>query len=435
MHFYAGLMNRFLPFLILAFGLLATAAQAQRVDSVPPQPSGMGVRIIAVVNDNVITTTDIESRIKLAMLSSGLPENQEVAQRLFPQVLRSLVDEQLQMQEARRLDITVTKEEIDTALQRIAQDNRIPDMKAHVASRGASPEALVDQVRHGLAWNKVVQRSLRPRVDVSDEEVDATIARMQANAGKEEFLVSEIFLTVDDPKDEEQIKQFAENLVQQLKSGANFSAVARQFSQGTGAGSGGDIGWIQEGQLAPELNRALAIMQAGEVTGPIRSTSGYHVIGLREKRTIAVNNPEEISLSLQQAFRPYASGSKDQILQEGMRLKETLSGCANLQSQISEKFPNWRLQNMGDAKLSKIPSWITAKIRDVQTGKASEPLETDKGAIVFFVCEKNIPEGNISREAVTNSIGTEKLELQARRLMRDLRRSAYLDIRLPSSAP
>ncbi|MDX2027062.1 MAG: peptidylprolyl isomerase [Alphaproteobacteria bacterium] len=427
-------MNRSLLFLavILALALVPSLAHAQRIAPAPESgtPSQFGTRVVAVVNDNVISTFDLESRIKLATISSGLPNTEEVQRRLLPQVLRSLIDEQLQLQEAKRLDINITKEDVDQAFQRIAHDNNIPDMRAYIAAQGGSPEALASQIRGNLAWNKIIQRSVRPRVEVGDDEVEAAIERIRANAGKGEFLVSEIFLGIDNPTDEEEVKQFAENLVQQLKGGANFGAVARQFSQGTGAATGGDIGWIQEGQLAPELNRALESMQPGEVVGPIRSSSGYHILGVREKRTIAASDPGEVSLDLQQAFRSFDDTTTEAVAQESGQLRSTISSCTNLQEQLASRFPAWRWQDLGETKMSKMPSWVADKVSDLSIGKPSEPLATDKGALVFFVCDRHVPEGGINREAIFNSIGTEKMELQARRLLRDLRRTAYVDIRL-----
>ena len=446
-------MKRLITLTLLLL-LLAPASWAQRVNQLPsssnamptptmaapaaPAPvSGSAVhdRIVAVVNDNVITSSDIEARMRLALLSSGLPPTQEVAQQLLPQVLRGLIDEQLQLQEAKKLDITVSKEDVDKALERVAHDNNLPgDMRQYVRSRGASPEALEQQMRASIIWSKVVTRELRPRVEIGDDEIDAVIDRMRANAGKEEFLVSEIFLSVDNPKDEDQVKQSAEDLVHQIKGGANFGAVARQFSQGTGAGSGGDIGWIQEGQLSPELNRDLVTMNKGDIAGPIRSASGFHILQLRDKRTLTASgaNSEDITLDLQQAFRPFDDGDRDVVLQNAQQVRSAISSCDNLESQLSQKFPNWHWQSMGTVKQTKIPGWLGPKVRSVAVGKGSEPITTDKGALVVFVCGRHVPEGNVDREAIMNSLGTEKLELQARRLMRDLRRSAYLDIRMGS---
>ncbi|HUY68546.1 MAG TPA: peptidylprolyl isomerase, partial [Alphaproteobacteria bacterium] len=307
------------PFLLIslcAVALLPAVAWAQRVAdtadataSPSAAPAAFEDRVAAVVNDDVISTLDVEARMAMAFLASGLPDTPDVRQHLLMQTLRSLIDEQLELQEAKKDDITVPDDEIDKAMARVATDNHIPggDMKAFLASRGIPPEALMHQIRASLAWSKVVQRELRPSVQVGDDEVDAVIDRMRANAGKEEYLVSEIFLPVDSPKDEEQVKQFGENLVQKLRQGGNFGAIAHQFSQNASAAAGGDIGWIEEEQLAPELNSALQTMQVNQVAGPVRAASGYYILGLRDKRVIAMNageGPADITVELQQLFRP-----------------------------------------------------------------------------------------------------------------------------------
>lgn len=424
--------------LILVVLLLAAApAWAQRISQLPgmaPASPMAQDRIAAVVNDNVITTADIEARMKLAFLSSGLPDTPEVRANILPQVLRGLIDEKLQLQEAKRLDITVGKEDLDRALESIARDNHIPgDMRGFLAQKGGSPEALEDQIRAGLSWNKVIQRELRSRVDVGDDEVETAIARIRANAGKQEFLVSEIFLAVDNAKDEEQIRQAAEHLVQQIKGGANFAAVAHQFSQSTGAASGGDIGWIQEGQLASELDNALKTTPTGSIAGPIRSTNGFHILALREKRTVSLDSSskEEATLDVQQAFRPIsAKDDRTTAEAEAKDLRAAVNDCATLPQLAKDKFPAWHLQATKDMKLSQAPAMLADKIRDLGAGKASEPMVTGKGVLVVFVCARHVPEGKIDRDAIASGIGTEKLELQARRLLRDLRRAAYIDVRL-----
>jgi peptidyl-prolyl cis-trans isomerase SurA len=392
-------------------------------------PSGIGSRIAAVVNDNVITTIDLEQRMRLAVFSSGLPDNQEVRMRLLPQILRGLIDEQLQAQEAKRLDLAVSREEIDEALSRIAKDNNIQgDILSFIESHGVSSQAMIAQVRSGLLWNKVVQRELRPRVEVADEEIDSVIDRIRSNTGKEEFLVSEILLTVDNPKDEDQVRQVAEKLVEQIKNGAVFGAVARQFSQGAGAAQGGDMGWIQEGQLVPELNKALASAAPGQVSAPIRTANGFHILGVRAKRTISLGDPDSASVNLAQIYHPYGNENKAALMQTAGRVRAAVKSCTSLENDLSV-YPGWKAQKLGEMTLSKAPTWLVDKVRNISAGNSTEPLTTEKGVVVLFVCSRN-EATSVDREAIMRSIGTEKLELQARRLLRDLRRGAYMDIRL-----
>jgi peptidyl-prolyl cis-trans isomerase SurA len=441
--------RRALFFLVLlAIVTASIGAQAQRVKPLPtidvaPRPAPTQTheapyeeRIAAVVNDTIVSTSDLRARISLAILSSGLPETSDVKRHLLPQVLRGLIDEQLQMQEGKRLEVTVAQDEIQQTLKRLADDNRIPggDMAAFLTAHGVPSSTLVNQVRAALTWSKVVQRELRPRVDVGDDEIDAAIERMRANAGKQEYLVSEIYLAVDNPKEEDQVKNFAENLVQQIKGGANFGAIARQFSQGTGASGGGDMGWIQTGQLAPELDKMLQTLQSGEVAGPVRSANGFHILGMREKRTIAPGAVKNESVGLQQAFRPFAPDqTKETLLKEAARLRQSVDGCKDLQSKLAQDFPAWRWQDLGEVKMSDAPSWLADKVRDISVGHASEAMATDKGALMLFVCGRTAPEIDVNRNEILNTIGTERMELLARRLLRDLRRSAYIDIRLAPS--
>ena len=439
---------RFSVFLFVMMALVLPAtAWAQRVNQLPsvnvaPRPAPAQThegpieeKIAAVVNDNIISLSDVRARLALALLSSGLPESSEVQQHLLPQVLRSLIDEQLQMQEGKRLEITVTPDEINSALKRLADENHIPggDMAAFLTAHGVPASTIANQIRAALTWNKVVQRELRPRVDVGEDEIDAVVERMRANAGKQEFLVSEIYLPVDNPKEEDQVKKFAEDLVQQIKGGANFGAIARQFSRGTGAGTGGDIGWIQAGQLSPELDKLLQTIQAGELAGPVRSANGFHILGVRDKRTIALGDPKTVTVNLQQAFHPFSPAqSKDMLLKDADRLRQAVDGCNNLQTKLTHDFPAWGWQDLGEVKLAEAPSWLADKVRDISVGHASEAMATDKGALILFVCGRKMPE-NVNRNDILNTIGTERLELLARRLQRDLRRNAYIDIRLSSS--
>ncbi len=415
--------------ILVLTALLASTipAHAQRLGPAPSRGALDSV-IVAVVNDSVITKVDLEQRMQLALLSSGMPNRPDVQAQMLPQILRSLIDEQLQVQEAKRLDLTVSQEEIDQALQRVGRENKIPgNILDFLKKNGVPPEALTAQVRNGLLWTKVVQRELRPRVEVAEDEIDAMIERIRANAGKEEFLLSEILLPVDNPSEEEQVRAVADNLVNQIRTGANFAAIALQFSQGADAAHGGDLGWVQPGQLAPDIARALTNAAVGQVSAPIRTARGFHILGVRDMRTISIGDPAKAKITLEQAFRPYANGDQPSVLKEAERLRSDVKNCASLEKTLAD-YPGWKAQKLGEVNPTEAPSWLAEKVRNVPAGNSSEPLDTDKGAVVIFVCSRDA--GGIDREAIMRAIGTEKLELQSRRLLRDLRRSAYMDIRV-----
>ncbi len=249
--------------------------------------------IAVVVNEDAITLSDVNDRMALIIASSGLPNSKDIREKLQLQIIGALVDEQIRLQEARRLDLKITQAEIDQGFATIAQQNNFsPDeFRGMIRKGGLNIKTMEDQIRAQLAWSKVVQAKLRPQVVVSDGDIDNHLERLTANTGKPEYLLSEIFMPVEKPDEEAQTRQLAQKLVQEIRSGkAQFFKVAQQFSKSAGAPQGGDLGWIAQGQLQQELDQILPRIEAGQVSDPVRTASGYHILNVREQRMIAPEN-------------------------------------------------------------------------------------------------------------------------------------------------
>lgn len=249
--------------------------------------------IVAVVNDDAITDTDLDERLQLIIVSSGMPNNEEIRTRLKPQILSSLIEEQLKLQEAKRLEIEVSAADIDAGFLSIAQSNNLTtDQFLEVLKRSkVSPLSIRNQIRANIAWQKVVGKEVHPTVSINDNEVDSVLERLRGGVGKTEYLVSEIFLPVETPKDEPSVRQLADKVTRELAQGkVPFPQVAAQVSQSASASKGGSLGWIQEGLLAEDIDEALAKMKEGEISKPIRTPAGFYVMALRKKRAIAEEN-------------------------------------------------------------------------------------------------------------------------------------------------
>lgn len=267
----------FLLLCCLGLSLLLFAAPVRGQDAFRPA---------AVVNDEVISVLDLAMRVRLAIVGAGVQDSQEVRRRLTPQVLRGLIDERLQLQEAQRLDISVSDDEVARALQQISEQNNMTEGQflSMLRNRGIIPTTLIDQIRAQIAWQVVIRRRLRPTVSISEEEVQEVADRLANRQGSLERRVAEIFVAVESATQEEEALANANRLLEQLRSGANFAGLARQFSQSGTANLGGDRGWVRDGELPEELNRALAQMGPGEVSAPIRTVSGFHILLLRDMR-------------------------------------------------------------------------------------------------------------------------------------------------------
>jgi len=400
----------------------------------PPAAAQDLTKIAATVNDEIITVYDLVARVKLAMLASRIEDTQENRQRVAAQIMRLLIEEKLQLQEATRLGITVRPEEISDAVGRIEQNNHWPpgQFKALLGSVQIPFEAAQQQIKASIAWGKVVRRRLRPQVDITDQEIDEAVAKFKANIGKPENRVAEIFLPIDKPGQEPDVRKAADTIVAKARSGTPFPALAQQFSQSPTAISGGDLGWLQLGQMDPDLEKVVMRMQPREVSDPIRSLSGYHILYLIDRRTITAGRSDDAVVQVQQLVLPLPSTARANEVASQMNLaqqvSESANSCADLPN-LAKEVKGAQVAAAGSGKINELPTDIRDIVARLDVGKPSPPLRTPNGVRVLMVCKKDGGSGP-SRDDIGNALLQQRLEMLARKLMRDLRQSATIDVRI-----
>lgn len=392
-------------------------------------------RIEAVVNADVITADDVAGRLKLVMASSGMQDTPENEKRLAPRVVRSLIDEKLQLQEAKRLDVKVTDEEVAQAIAGIEQRNNMQKggLDAFLKQSGIPRYTLIDQITASMSWEKLVRGKLMRDVSVSDEEVNEVLTRYKEDIGKPQSRVSEIFLAVDNANQEEEVKKLADRLVQQIVGGANFATVAQQFSQSPTAAVGGDLGWVTPADLGSPRGEAIEKMQPGQVSYPIQSRAGYYILEVNERRTLGQVNPDDTVLSLAEVvfpLSPTATAEERQAAEaQATEVSNTAKSCGEMAKIGREKSPQLSTQ-IPSVKAGDLPPDLRPKVMDLPIAQASKPLPLRGGIGVIMVCEKKAPTGGMpTREDIIENISRQRLDALARRYLRDLHRTAFVDIR------
>lgn len=427
--------------------------------SFQPESTDATGKIAAVVNEDAITADDLDGRLKLALVSSNLPDNAEVRARLKPQVLRSLIEEQLQIQEARRLQIRVEPTEIENAVEGLAKNNNMTrqELQQRFKASGIPFSTMQAQAIAQIAWARVVQKQIRPRVEITQDEVDDAYEKLKASAGKPQYLMAEIFLTVDNPSQDASVRQTADRLIEEIKRGANFAAVARQFSQSADAANGGDLGWIQEGQLGDEIDAAMRELKPGMLGAPTRDAAGYHILYMRDRGTVlgeseAASMPQRTGanpndkLYLKQILLPpppqQTKEAVQALINEAKRLLETVQGCDAIDARAkTDKLSG----TLGTVRLKDLPEPVQQVVAELPEGHLATPLQTPAGLAMLMVCKRTPAEGTPApqpqravsktpqmptKDAVLNQIGSQRLEMQARRYLRDLRAAAFVDVRV-----
>ncbi len=259
--------------------------------------------IVATVNDDAISGSDLEDRLRLIMTSSGMPNTPDVRQKVMPQVLGTLIDEQLMIQEAERLEIGVDDAEVEEGFARLAAQNKFESdqFKEMIARGGINIATMNRQIKAQIAWSKVIQSLLRPKIDITENDITAQLERINNQLGMTEYLLAEIYLPVDNPEEESDTRQLAQKLRADLAAGrAPFPQVAQQFSRAAGAAQGGMIGWVQPAQMEEKLAEAVQALDKGALSEVIRSLGGYHLLLVRDKRTIEAENLPDQDAVLQQ---------------------------------------------------------------------------------------------------------------------------------------
>jgi len=391
-------------------------------------------RIAAIVNDEVISGYDVEQRIGLVIATTNLQDSPEVRRRLRNQVLRTLVDERLQVQEAKRFEIRVTEADRRRAYEFIATQNNVRpnQVDGFLASLGVPRKALETQLEAEIAWSKLVRRRLAPNVRIGDDEVDEVLARLNDSAGLPEFRVSEIYLPVDSPEQDDEVRRTALRLREQIRNGASFSAMARQFSRGSTAARDGAVGWLQPGQMSQEIATALEAMDNGQISAPVRAAGGYYLLQLHERRQVMGSDPMQVRVALQRLLLPLPANSDAAAKQSQRELAEivrdSVEGCDQI-ALIAEELKA-QAGDLGVLRLGDMPVGIRNAVKDLEIGSFSDPIDLDEGLMLLMVCQRDEPQTTLpSREDIEQKLLRDRVTMLAQRYMRDLRRDAIVELR------
>ena len=384
-------------------------------------------QIVAIVNDDVVTDRDVRQRVRLALLATGQQPSEEAAARLRPQVLRSLVDERLQMQEAERLDVTVAEADVDRALERIAANNDAPvnQLTASLGRAGVDPATLRRQLRGQLAWRQVVQRQLMPRVVVSDVQIAQRLREI--NAGRPELRLAEIFLPVYDPAEERSVLQDALRLREAVAGGAEFAALARQFSAAPSAQRGGDLGWIPATSVPEELRQLIRGLSDGAVSRPVRTQDGFYLfrrLGVREE------SDSRLAISLMRLDIADARVGGDSVAGFAGEIRARSSSCDQL-GEVAGGVDGVTVERLDGVDPDRLEGQLATVALTQPAGVLSEPLRTADGTTALvMVCGREGGAGPEQRAQVEERLRGEALERLATRYLRNLRRDAFIEFRL-----
>jgi peptidyl-prolyl cis-trans isomerase SurA len=259
------------------------------------------------------------------------------------------------------------------------------------------------------------------------------IERLNAAKGTQEFKVSEIFLSAT-PETAAETRANADRIVQQLRGGASFLAYARQFSEASTAAVGGDLGWVRSAQLPEALAGTVQSIPVGSISDPVAIPGGFSIIQVADTRQVLTADPRDAVLSLKQMTVKFAPGSPKNVVEEKvqalLRITQTMGGCGGAEAAAApigaEVITN------DQVKVRELPPQLQQTLLGLGLGQATPAFgSSDDRVSVLVLCGRDDPDPatNVSFEQVYNQIAENRVNLRARRFLRDLRRDAVVDYR------
>lgn len=422
--------------------VLAAAAPAVHAQGAKPRAIVTVDRIIAVVNDEIITQKELAARVDFALRQlrqqGTPPPPREVIER---QLLERLIGDRVQMQHARDIGLRVDDAELGKALERIATDNKLSlaQLRATLERDGVPFDKFREDIRSEITLARLREREVAQKIVITESEIDNFIQSQQAQPGRgDEFNVSHILVSVPENASPEQLQARrvrAEEALAQIKGGADFRQVAAAFSDAPEALQGGLLGWRESERLPTLFLEALRPLQAGQLTDLLRSPNGFHILRLNERRggqapiMVQQTRARHILIKTNELVSETEARNRMLVLKERLDNKADFAELARAHSEDTSASRGGDLGwlNAGDT----VPEFEQA-MNALKTGQISAPVRSPFGWHIIEVLERRSQD--MTREGqrmnARQALRERKTAEAYQEWVRQLRDRAYIERRL-----
>ena len=396
--------------------------------------------IIAIINDGVITQTQLDEKvaeIKQQISRKGTPIPD--IQLLSRQVLEQMILENIQLQMAEQQGIRVDDLSLNSALQNIASRNKITldSLRKQLEREGISFENYRETIRNDLTIQQLQQRTVLSKVNVSDEEIDQLLEQQAENASsRDRYHLAHILITTPEaasPEDISKAYNKAEQALAFLKEGDAFHDVALRFSSGSQAINGGDLGWLDAAQLPGLFLEALKPMSKGDISQPLRSTSGFHIIKLVDKKS--QQHIVEQTHARHILMRTDAITTEDNVRKTMNSIKQQLNKGADF-AKLAAKYSQdpGSKNNGGDlgwASEGQFVPQFEKVMNSLAIKQISEPFRSQFGWHILQVLERRKQDETrqLMRNRAMQSIQQRKADEELQLWLRRIRDESYVEYR------
>jgi peptidyl-prolyl cis-trans isomerase SurA len=424
----------------------APAAAAAKGFTPPAQSNNTPIDSIAViVNDEVITRRELNQRVqtivhRMQQQRVQLPDQADLER----QILERMIVERAQLQLAKEMGVRVDDQMLDRAISRIAEQQKmsVQELRNQTEKEGTTFPAFREEIREEIIMQRLREHEVDNKIQISEAEVDNFVASEQAAAAEQfELNISQILVRIPENANPEVLAQRqkkAEDVMRQLRTGADFAKVAATYSDASDALQGGAVGWRQSDRLPPVFAEALSKLKPGQTTPVIKSVGGFHILKLVDKRSLAEAAAAE---TVQQTHARHilikvtptvsAADAKRKLLELKERLDNKAAKFEDLARLVSNDGSASKGGDLGWLYPGDTVPEFEKAMNELKPGQVSEPVETSFGYHLIEVLERKTDD--VSKEKkraeARNALRERKLVEAIENWQREVRDRAYVEFR------
>jgi peptidyl-prolyl cis-trans isomerase SurA len=415
--------------ILMAIGLMVSVACIA--------PAHAELAIAAVVNDEVISSFDLQERVQLLLATSGKQVSAEELPAARAQILQGMINDTLKLQESKRYSIRISADEIKAAMAAIEQQQGKPagSLSAFINARGLSLEAFKQQMESQVAWRKLLGRTVRSELEVSDEEVTRAQQRLARGTAIPEVRIASILVPPQEGISGVELENTARDIYGQLARGVDASALLSAYSERLKLDFA-PVRWVPESRLAPELLEALSELKAGEITQPIPTPVGLQIIRLLDRRTLRSVPSQNAEVAMKQIILKLGDASSDVEIESKMDIARDIArypgSCTEAGIAGLEQFAGLNIEvNYYRTTTASMSPEIRTMIDPMPVTGITDPFASADGIHLLMLCERiSVPAPLPDADKVRSLLLDEKVQLESEKYLRRLRREAFIDVRI-----
>ncbi len=391
------------------------------------------VKIIAKVNGSPITSFDIEERLNIFLYEAQLEKNDANKNKFFKEVLDSLIEDELTIQEAVKISSSIYNR-AELQAQKLIESNFGPgneNIENNLKSIGVSIQHIKKFFTADILLTSIIKNRHEREFDGVEEKVQKKIKSFNLSLKENHYKLSELKISQNTTTVSNETLKLVNEIIQEISKGANFNSLAKQFSSAKSKINNGKLGWIKETSITKDILEILQKTQVGQITQPIKIDESYVIYRLEGKLIDGERDKREEVLELIKLTHPVNSVDETEILKIKEKIIKDLEKITNCDDLKSLHLSYGNENNVEEARreILNLSNNIRREVMFLSDNQFTQPILSNDGYVVLMVCKRYLPQIKFpSEEKLKQEIENELFVELSERYISRLRRSSYIEI-------